>query len=50
MTVSSMHERDSLGARLMRGALAGLVAGLLFILVTMWLASADGELSTAGET
>lgn len=42
MTVSPT-DRDSLGARLVRGALAGLVAGLLFIVVTMWLASAEGK-------
>lgn len=41
MTASSTHD-DSLAARLLRGVVGGLVAGLLFILVTMWLASADG--------
>lgn len=44
MTVSSStQDRDSVGARLMRGAVAGLLAGLLFIVATMWLASADGK-------
>ena len=43
MITASTQTRDALTTRLMRGALAGLVAGLLFILATMWLASADGK-------
>lgn len=43
MTFSATHEHDSLSARLLRGAVGGLLAGLLFILATMWLASADGK-------
>jgi len=43
MTITSTQAGDALSPRLLRGALAGLVAGLLFILATMWLASAEGK-------
>lgn len=40
--VSSVSTNDSLAARLIRGAIGGLVAGLIFVLVTMWFASQSG--------